>query len=247
MTNTKTGSVILTEAVRELTAAGVPDPARDARRLLGHAIGIEAGRLTLVLPDPVEDVAAEAFATLVQRRARREPVSHLIGRRSFYGRDFKITSDVLDPRPETELLIEAAMSGPFETVLDLGTGSGCILVTLLAETIGSRGVGVDLSVEALSVARENADALGVGARANLRRSHWFDDVEGRFDLIVSNPPYIADWEMEELAPEVREFEPRMALTDEADGLEAYRAIFEGAQTFLTPERRLIVEIGHVHE
>ncbi len=118
------------------------------------------------------------------------------------------------------------------------------MLTLLAETIGSRGVGVDLSVEALQVAKDNAVALEVSARARIIRSHWFDEVEGLFDLIVSNPPYIADWELEDLAPEVRDYEPRMALTDEADGLEAYRAIYAGAAPFLAPGGRLIVEIGH---
>ena len=244
MTQTRTGAQILAQAVAELTQAGVPDAARDARRLLSHALGVAAGRLTLALPDPVSDEVIKAFEALIARRAKREPVSHLTGRRAFYGRDFKITSDVLDPRPETEMLIEASLSQPFDTLLDLGTGSGCILVTLLAETTGTRGVGVDLSHEALDVARGNAAAMGVSARTRIIRSHWFDEVEGTFDLIVANPPYIADYEMEDLTPDVREYEPRMALTDEADGLEAYRAIFGAAAGFLEREGRLIVEIGH---
>lgn len=239
----RTGSQVLIEAVGRLTAAEVPGAAQDARRLLSHALGIEAGRLTLALPEDVSADVEATYAALVTRRCAREPVSHLTGRRMFYGRDFKITSDVLDPRPETEILIEAALSEPFEAVLDLGTGSGCILTTVLAETVGSRGVGVDLSMDALDVAEENLRRHGVLARAQVNRSYWFDDVVGVFDLILANPPYIADYEMEDLAPEVRLFEPRMALTDEADGLEAYRAIFAGAAAHLAPDGRLIVEIG----
>lgn len=222
----------------------MPGAARDARRLLAHVMGVEAGRLTLALDREMVDDEVERFDMLIARRCRREPVSHLTGRRSFYGREFKVTPDVLDPRPETEILVEAALSVPFKNMLDLGTGSGCILLTLLAENPAARGVGVDLSDEALDVAEDNARALGLDQRAAFHRSHWFDEVQGIYDLIVANPPYIADYEMEDLAPEVREFEPRMALTDEADGLEAYRAIFQQAEPHMTNAARLIVEIGH---
>lgn len=237
------GSELIAQAVARLRAAGVEDPARDARRLLAHAAGVEAGRLTLILPEPVEGHVAARFEALVGRRAAREPVSHLIGTRQFYGRTFEVNADVLDPRPETEMLVEAALSEPFEQVLDLGTGSGCILLTLLAEVPEARGIGVDLSDEACAVARRNAEAIGVSARAQIQHSHWFEQVQGAFDLIVANPPYIADYELEELAPEVRDYEPRMALTDEADGLEAYRAILAAAPAHMMPDARLIVEIG----
>ncbi len=244
MSGALTGSVVLARAVTTLKQADIPDPARDARRLLCHVIGITAGRLTLVLPDPVDPAASARFDALIARRAAREPVSHLTGTRAFYGRDFIVTPDVLDPRPETETLIEAALSQPFDRVLDLGTGSGCIALTLLAETQGTQGIAAEISDEAMAVAQRNTAALALQDRLTLIRSHWFDAVTGTFDLIVSNPPYIADWEMADLAPEVRDYEPRIALTDEGDGLECYRAIFGAASPYLREAGRLIVEIGH---
>jgi release factor glutamine methyltransferase len=238
-----TGTEALVQATRALSLAGVPDPARDARWLLSHAMGIPSGRLTLVLPDPVAPDVVTAFDALVSRRARREPVSHLTGRRAFYGRDFLVTGDVLDPRPETEVLVEAALGHPFGQVLDLGTGSGCILVTLLAEVPHAVGTGLDLSPEALSVAMHNAAMHGVFERADFALSDWAAEAEGDYDLIVANPPYIAAWEMSGLAPEVRDWEPRMALTDEADGLDCYRTILAQAPGILAPEGRLLLEIG----
>ncbi|MGR3378547.1 peptide chain release factor N(5)-glutamine methyltransferase [Salipiger abyssi] len=241
-----TGAALLAEAVRQLAAAGIPDPARDARRLLAHVLGIAPGRLTLVLPDPVSQDRAAAFAALIARRAARAPVSHLIGQRAFYGRSFRVTPDVLDPRPETEILIAAALEQPFTHLLDLGTGSGCILLTLLAERSESRGIGTDLSDAALAVATRNRDALDLTPRATLRQGDWYaalGQVPERFDLIVSNPPYIALAEMPGLDDEVRLHEPRLALTDEGDGLGAYRAIAAGAARHLVPGGRILVEIG----
>ncbi|MGY3437210.1 MULTISPECIES: peptide chain release factor N(5)-glutamine methyltransferase [unclassified Marinovum] len=237
-----TGSEVLAMATRALKSAGINGAGRDARRLLAFALGQEPGRLTLVLPEPVEAEAARTFEALIERRVAREPVSHLTGRRMFYGRDFEVTPDVLDPRPETEMLIEAALAQPFERVLDLGTGSGCILLTLLAESQGAWGLGTDVSPAALDVAARNRAAIGLGDSALLRQSDWFGAVDGSYDLIVSNPPYIAEAEMADLAPELAH-EPRMALTDEADGLTAYRAITAGAGRFLEPGGRLLVEIG----
>lgn len=237
-----TGSELLARATRALKTAGIDGAGRDARRLLAHALGEDAGRLTLVLPEPVDPEIATRFEALIARRAAREPVSHLTGKRAFYGREFEVTPDVLDPRPETETLIEAALAQPFERVLDLGTGTGCILLTLLAESQGAWGLGVDLSPAALDVAARNRATLGLAECALLRQSDWFAQVDGSFDLIVSNPPYIADHEMAALAPELAH-EPRLALTDEADGLTAYRAITARARQFLEPGGRLLVEIG----
>lgn len=239
-----TGTEALARAVASLRGAGIDDPARDARRLLAHVLGVAAGRLTLVLPDPISEEEVERFDALIARRAAREPVSHLTGIRSFYGRDFQVSPAVLDPRPETETLIEQALATDFSSVLDLGTGSGCILLTLLAERPGAQGIGTDLSPDALAVAQANADRLNVSARASWAEGSWYAALpyDRRFDLIVSNPPYIALTEMPGLAPELA-FEPRMALTDEADGLTAYRAIAAGALAHLHPQGRLIVEIG----
>ncbi|WP_341213628.1 peptide chain release factor N(5)-glutamine methyltransferase [uncultured Limimaricola sp.] len=238
-----TGAAALVAATRRLAEAGVPDPGRDARRLFSHTIGVEPGRLTLVLPEPVDGEKLAIFEALIERRAAREPVSHLTGSRAFYGRRFKVTRDVLDPRPETETLIEAALSEPFGHVLDLGVGSGCILLTLLAEMPDARGIGVDVSEAACAVARENAHALGLDDRVHISVSDWMSRVEGVFDLVVSNPPYIARSEMADLAPEVRDWEPAGALTDGADGLSCYRAILDGATDVLAPGGRLVMELG----
>lgn len=239
-----TAAEAMATATARLRAAGVDDPARDARLLLAHAARIEAARVTLIAPEDLEPEIEERYDQLIALRSVRVPVSHLLGERAFYGRNFKVSSEVLDPRPETETLIEAALAAPFKNVLDLGIGSGCILVTLLAETPDARGVGVDLSEAACLQASANAVLHRVQARAEILVSDWFSKVTGRFDLIVANPPYIAQHELGGLAPEVREHEPDMALTDGGDGLGAYRAISRRARDFLTDDGRTIVEIGY---
>lgn len=240
---TTTAAQAMVAATARLRAAGVDDPARDARVLLAHAARIEAARVTLIAPEELSHEVAEHYDQLISLRAIRVPVSHLIGERDFYGRRFKVSADVLDPRPETETLIEAALSEPFERVLDLGVGSGCILVTLLAEQQGALGLGVDLSEAACLQASANAVLHRVEARADIRQSDWFSAVKGQFDLIVSNPPYIALNEMDDLSEEVREHEPQMALTDGADGLSAYRLICAGLGRHLAQGGRVLVEIG----
>ncbi|MCG7623398.1 peptide chain release factor N(5)-glutamine methyltransferase [Epibacterium sp. Ofav1-8] len=240
---TTTAAQAMVAATARLRAAGVDDPARDARVLLAHAARIEAARVTLIAPEELSHEVAERYDQLISLRAIRVPVSHLIGERDFYGRRFKVSADVLDPRPETETLIEAALAEPFERVLDLGVGSGCILVTLLAEQQGALGLGVDLSEAACLQASANAVLHRVEARADIRQSDWFSAVKGQFDLIVSNPPYIALDEMDGLSAEVRDHEPQMALTDGADGLSAYRLICAGLGQHLAQGGRVMVEIG----
>ena len=230
-------------ATARLRAAGIPDPARDARLLLAHAASVDAARITLIAPEDIAPDIEERFDRLIALRAVRVPVSQLIGERAFYGRGFKISREVLDPRPETETLIEAALARPFERVLDLGIGSGCILVTLLAERGSATGVGVDISEAACLQASANAVQLGVADRAHIAMSNWFEAVEGRFDLIVANPPYLAAHEMAGVQPELQDHEPHIALTDGADGLSAYRVIASSAQGYLTAEGRVLVEIG----
>ena len=210
---------------------------------MAAALTIAPDRLTLHDRDALGAEAASRFESFITRREAREPVSRIIGERLFWGRSFKVTQDVLDPRPETEILIEQALAEPFSKVLDLGTVSGCILITLLAERTEARGVGTDISERAVLIAGGNAVRHGVADRIVLPLSEWYDDIGGRFDLIVSNPPYIAADEMSDLAPEVRDHDPAEALTDGADGLSAYRAIAAGAFDHLTPGGRLIVEIG----
>ncbi|PIE14753.1 MAG: protein-(glutamine-N5) methyltransferase, release factor-specific [Rhodobacterales bacterium] len=235
---------VLAAAVELLQRAGVADAANDARILLAHALEIERSRLILHLDQDLPASAQARFQTSIAARCNRQPVAQIIGQRSFYGRDFFVTPDVLDPRPETELLIETALRFPFETVLDLGTGSGCILLTLLAEKQHCRGVGADISAAALSICNKNAQHLGVSLRCELLQSDWFSQLSGRFDLIVSNPPYIAADEMPTLAPELRDWEPQIALSPGGDGLVAYRVLTQTAPRFLNPKGRLMVEIGH---
>lgn len=232
----------LREAIHYLDKHGIEGAARDAGHLMAHVLGVDPSRLILMAHDAMTAKQHDRFRGLVRRRAGREPVSHLTGQRLFYGRRFKVGPDVLDPRPETETLIEAALERPFDTVLDIGVGSGAILVTLLAERLAARGVGTELSPQALNVARENARRLGVEERCAFLQGDWFAGVGGQFDLIVSNPPYIAAEEMEGLAPELRH-EPRMALTDEGDGLGAYRAIAAGLRAHLAPGGCVLLEIG----
>ena len=230
-------------ATARLRAAGVPDPARDARVLLAHAAKVDATRVTLIAPEDIAPDIEERFDHLISLRAIRVPVSHLIGAREFYGRSFNISSDVLDPRPDTETLIEAALAHPFDRVLDLGTGSGCIVVTLLSEQPDANGIGVDLSEAACLQASANAVTHRVASRLDIRQSDWFENVEGRFDLIVSNPPYLSQAEMNDVSPELAHHEPRMALTDEEDGLAAYRTISGQGAAYLLDGGRVMVEIG----
>ena len=238
-----TASEAMVAATARLRAAGVPDPARDARVLLAHAARVDAARVTLIAPDDIAPDIEERYDHLIALRAVRVPVSQLIGERDFYGRVFKITSGVLDPRPETETLIEAALSEPFQRVLDLGVGSGAIVVTLLAEREDAYGLAVDVSEEACLQSAANAVLHKVDGRLQIRQSNWFSNVDGRFDLIIANPPYLAKEEMGSVAPELADHEPRIALTDEGDGLSAYRVIAQEAAGYLAEEGRVMVEFG----
>ena len=237
-----TWDAALREASRALARAGVEGPARDARRLAAWAAGVEPGRVTLLRGEPIDARVGARLDAAVAARAAGRSVAHVTGRAAFWGRDFLVTDDTLAPRPETEALIEAALSEPFARVLDLGTGTGAIAVTLLVERPGATGMATDLSEAALAVAARNARAHGVEGRLDLRRADWWEGVGGRFDLIVSNPPYVAEAEMAGLSREVRA-EPRMALTPGGDGLGAHRAIAAGLRRHLAPGGRVLLELG----
>ena len=218
----------LRRAVPLLREAGIEDGARDARVLLAHALGIAHDRLTLRLQDDMTEPQAALYDAALQARMARQPVAQITGRRLFWGQSFRVTRDTLDPRPETETLVAEALRAPFLKLLDLGTGTGCILLSCLKGMPLARGLGTDISDPALQVAMGNTRDLGLEARARFRKSDWFASVTGTFDLIVSNPPYIAASEMPSLAPEVRDWEPDLALTPGGDGLASYRAIALGA-------------------
>ena len=229
------------EAAASLHAAGIEGASRDADRILAAILGIDPARLRII---DDRDLTADERTRLdeaIAARAAHQPVAQIVGFRDFYAHRFRVTRDTLDPRPETETLVQAALDLPWRSVLDMGTGTGAILISLLAARPGTSGTGTDISGAALDVARDNAQLIGV--TASLRRADWYDGVEGRFDLIVSNPPYIALEEMDGLSPDVREWEPYAALTDGGDGLGAYRVIAAGAAAHLTPGGHVLVEIG----
>ena len=233
----------MAEASVRLIKAGVADPEGDTAHLMAYTLQIGRGHLPALAGDPITTLQLATFLNAIDRRALRAPVSQIIGKRAFWKHEFHVTNSVLDPRPDTETLIEAALTTRFDTVLDLGTGSGCILLSLLAERSEATGTGVDCSRKALTVAETNRAALGLDERAILQHSDWFSTVEGQFDLIISNPPYITEAAYEALEPEVRQHEPRIALTPGSDGLAAYRIIADQAADHLTPNGRLMVEIG----
>lgn len=229
MTLNCTWREMMREASQRLAAAGVENAPRDARLLLAHALEVEPVEVIMREMDAIDPVALIQYEALVQRRLAGEPVSRIRGWREFYGRKFTVTADVLDPRPETELLVEQGLKRlpPAGHVLDLGVGSGCILVSVLAERADAAGVGVDISPAALAIAQQNATALGVASRASFIEGGWDSMVEAGadpFELVVSNPPYIAEADIVELAADVRNYDPRIALTPGGDGLGPYRAI-----------------------
>lgn len=237
--------VLLDEACRRLAQAGCATPRLDARLLLQHAAGLAHSQLIAEPRRPVEANVARQFRALVLRRAVHEPVSRITGHREFYGRGFRLTPAVLDPRPDTETLIAAALPLMRQgcRLIDLGTGSGALAITLLAERPDATGLAVDVSAAALAIAYCNARLLGVETRLGFANSDWFTGVSGRFDLVISNPPYIAMGELPGLPPDVRDHDPRGALDGGADGLDAYREIAVGAVEHLTPAGHVLVEIG----
>lgn len=236
---------LLAEGQSRIAASGSASPLLDARLLLQHATGLSREDMILDPGRTVATAAADHFRRMIRRREGREPVSRILGGREFYGRMFTVTPDVLDPRPDTEALIDAALAimEPGCRILDLGTGSGAIAITLLAERPDATGVATDVSAAALAVAQENARSLGVADRLGFALGPWFEPVTGRFGLIVSNPPYIRHDEIASLAPDVRDFDPHAALDGGPDGLAPYRHIARDAGRFLTGGGRVLVEIG----
>lgn len=236
---------LIAEARRGFEAAGIDTAALDARLLLQHAAGLGHEEIAADPDREIGDGEAKRFREWVARRAAREPVSRILGEREFHGRCFEVTPAVLDPRPDTETLVGAALAlrpAP-KRLLDLGTGSGAIIVTLLAEWPDAGGVATDLSAAALAVAERNAHRHGVSGRVEFAHGNWFEAVTGRFGLIVSNPPYIPLGDIAGLAADVRGFDPPRALDGGPDGLEAYRRIAAGAGGHLAPHGTVLVEIG----
>ena len=231
--------------------AGHDSPELDARVLVGHALGMDHTALVAAAEQPLAANAAADIARLAARRLAGEPVARIVGAKEFWGLSFIVTPAVLVPRPETETVVELALAlidqqGERTRALriaDLGTGSGAILLALLSELPSAGGIGTDIDAQALAVARRNAQALGLAARAAFLCGDYGSALQGPFDLVVSNPPYIARRDIAGLAPEVREHDPPHALDGGTDGLAAYRAIASDAPRLLGPSGRLVVEIG----
>lgn len=232
-----------------LRAAGVESADLDARLLLADALQVAPADLLLAGDVPVDEAALAAVEARVDRRLAGEPVARILGEKEFWSLPFRLSDETLVPRPDTETLVEAALSalgtrrGARLRVLDLGIGSGAILAALLSELPQAFGVGVDRSAGAAGTARDNLARLGLAARSVVRIGDWAQDLEGPFDLVVSNPPYIPSGDLPALEREVRLFDPAPALDGGADGLDAYRAILAALPSLLAPQGIAVLELG----
>lgn len=233
-------------------AEGIADPAGDARRLVGSALGMSPTKLITEGGRRIADPAEERqLAAWIARRLRREPVHRIMGARQFYGLDLLLSAETLEPRPDTEVLVDTVLDAvgrlfaneaPLR-ILDLGTGTGAIALAIVANCTRASAVAVDISADALDTAMRNAQLNGLEARFSVVQSDWYAGVSGRFDIIVSNPPYIPSTHIADLDPEVSRFDPPVALDGGADGLDAYRLIAAGACDVLSQGGLVAVEIG----
>ncbi len=247
--NGVTRAARLRSAVERLSAAGLEDAADEARRLLLAASDLSPARLLTEMTQPMPSEEREQFDAFVARREQREPLSHILGVQPFWTLELKVTRDVLTPRADTETVIEAALaafpdrSAPVR-MLDIATGSGAIILALLSEFPNASGLATDLSEAALKVAAENAVRTALTDRVRFQSGNWADGVSGAFDLVVSNPPYIATDVLETLEPEVRVFEPRLALDGGVTGFGPYPHLFAEAARLLKPGGLALFEIGY---
>lgn len=233
---------------KQFRQAGLSFPEEDALELVMAATRLSRTDITLNGEMRLSQKMIETVSEYASRRLSAEPVDSILGWREFYGRRFKVSKDVLSPRADTETLIRCGLKSlkgkVSPTCLDLGTGSGAILISMLAEREDATGVGGDISKDALVIARENASNLGISNRAEFLTSPWFESVRGKFDLILSNPPYISDTDMDGLDKEVVQYDPAISLRGGEDGLNAYREILSQAKDYLKPDGAIWVEIGY---
>jgi release factor glutamine methyltransferase len=230
-----------------LAAAGIEGARSEAWLLLAAATGVERAAL-MAGSDTLSAAQEKRLNALVRRRLAREPVAYLLGEKEFWSLRFEVDPAVLIPRPETEAVVEAVLAQLPDRqrslrLLDLGVGSGCLLLALLSELPSATGLGVDDSAPALAIAQRNAGRLGLAARADFQHGRWGDDVAGPFDVIVSNPPYVAEGDWDGLQPEIRDFEPKAAVVAGPDGLAAYRALAPDCARLLAPSGLCALEIG----
>ena len=246
-----TVAAALEDAARQLAAAGIEDARREARLLLAEAAGWEPAAIIAYPERPLNADQSRRLAELVRRRAAREPLSRILGWREFWSLRFALGPETLDPRPDSETLIAASLEcidrDKALSVLDLGTGTGCLLLAFLSEVPNAKGLGIDLSNGALAVAEENARALGLAGRARFHQGDWGGGLDQRFDLILCNPPYIPAADIDGLAPEVAKFDPVLALAGGVDGLDVYRRLSDELPRLLLPGGLAILEIGDGQE
>lgn len=238
----------LREAGKRLGAAGVEDAPRDARLLLQAASGLSPATLVGFPERGIDSAMLARFHALVARREKREPMAQILGEREFWSLRFRVTADTLDPRPDSETLVQAVLDRVTDRnvplrLLDFGTGSGCLLLALLHDLPNATGLGVDISAAALAIAAQNARRLGLEKRADFRQANWDDGITPFFDVVISNPPYIARATIAKLQPEVARFEPRLALDGGIDGLDAYRALLPATARLLRPGGLAAFEVG----
>lgn len=239
--NATTVDRALRHGAATLRDAGIDSPAREARLLLSHALAQPAEAL---LRTPSACIDPSRFEALLVRRAAHEPMALILGRQGFWSMEFLVSPATLIPRPDSEAIVEAALAlPPPRQVLDLGTGTGCLLLSVLHERPDAFGVGVDLAPGAARLARTNAENLGLGSRAAFLCGDWAASLNGRFDLVVSNPPYIEASTIQTLMPEVWRYEPRRALDGGADGLDAYRGILLALPALLATDGGAVLELG----
>ena len=235
---------LLIASQAKLRECGISDPVRDARLLLADCLELRTQNLNLLNDSYISEIKISKFRRMVKERCKRKPVSKILGYRSFWGRDFEINENVLDPRGDTETLIELILDCKFENMLELGTGSGAIAITVLAERPEVTCVATDISEYALKTASTNSKRHGVESRLKLLHSNWFEKISGSFDVIVSNPPYISSEEYAQLSAEVVKYDPKISLTLGGDGLEAYREILSQALEKLSKNGHIFLEIGY---
>ena len=235
---------LLIASQAKLRECGISDPIRDARLLLADCLELRTQNLNLLNDSYISEIKISKFWRMVKERCKRKPVSKILGYRSFWGRDFEINENVLDPRGDTETLIELILDCKFDNMLELGTGSGAIAITVLAERPEVTCVATDISEYALKTASTNSKRHGVESRLKLLHSNWFEKISGSFDVIVSNPPYISSEEYAQLSAEVVKYDPKISLTLGGDGLEAYREILSRALEKLSKNGHIFLEIGY---
>lgn len=249
--------ITLTDAIihatKKLKAAGIDNPGFDARILAAHALGFDRAQMLSAAGQPVDAKNLKSLEALIARRAKREPVARILGEREFWSLPFGLNEATLEPRPDSETLVEAVLKklvlrqqNTAPRILDLGTGTGCLLLSLLHELPEATGLGVDIAPRAVEQAQKNAQKLELDNRARFVTGNWIENIAERFDVIISNPPYIPQKDMEGLMPEVREHDPHLALDGGEDGLTAYRFLIPHMPQYLKPNGLLVFEVG-IHQ